>query len=43
VPDDVTGAVDAPLVVWEQFCAEARILHEGELQEPPPMQEEMPL
>lgn len=43
VPDDITAPVDKPNVVWAQFCAEARIVHEGELKEPSAEQEELPL
>jgi hypothetical protein len=40
VPADVTAAPDAPDAAWRQFCAEARIRHDGTLHPPPPMQEE---
>ena len=35
VPGDITAGVAEPVAVWEQFCAEARILHEGVLHLPP--------
>lgn len=33
-PEDITAPWDQPVRVWEQFCAEARICHNGELMEP---------
>ena len=41
VPDDITAGVDEPVTVWEQFCEEAIIDHDGELAEPPPLQMEI--
>lgn len=34
VPKDITATVDDPVTVWEQFCAEASITHEGRLATP---------
>ena len=34
VPDDITEPWDRPLVVWEQFCNEANLRHDGTMQEP---------
>ena len=34
VPLDITATWDQPVVVWEQFCAEAGIAHLGTLDEP---------
>lgn len=42
-PDDITASADGPLTVWRQFCAEAKITHQGILQRPPPVQEELGL
>lgn len=39
VPDDITAGVDDPTEVWRQFCAEAKITHQGALAEPEPVQE----
>ena len=36
-PDEITAGVDDPIGVWRQFCAEAKIIHEGNLH-PPPVQ-----
>ncbi len=36
VPSDITAAVDDPVAVWKQFCAEALIAHNGTLYPPPP-------
>lgn len=41
VPDDITAGVENPVDVWRQFCVEAKIVHEGEFQNPPPIQEEL--
>ncbi len=35
VPDDVTASLAEPVAVWKQFCAEARIRHEGSMSAPP--------
>ena len=40
-PDDITAAVSDPVAVWKQFCVEARIEHDGELNQPPPQQGEI--
>ena len=34
-PPDITAPVDRPVEVWHQFCAEARIDHQGTLRDPP--------
>lgn len=39
VPDDITAPVTAPHQVWEQFCAESAITHNGRIQPPPPVQQ----
>ena len=41
VPDDVTAPVSDPVAVWEQFCAEAHIRHDGTMKSPPPEQGEL--
>ena len=40
-PDDITAQVSDPVEVWQQFCKEAGIEHDGKLRKPPPMQMEM--
>jgi len=42
VPPDITANVDDPVAVWQQFCAEANITHEGVLRPVPPAQKEFP-
>ncbi len=37
-PPDITAGPDEPLLVWEQFCKEAIIHHNGTLKRPPPTQ-----
>lgn len=37
-PTDITAPATDPVQVWQQFCREARILHNGEMKSPPPMQ-----
>ncbi len=41
VPGDITAEWDDPVAVWEQFCSEVGIAHEGSLRSPV-FQEEMP-
>ena len=43
VPRDITATQDDSVVVWHQFCAEAKITHGGTLDKPPAAQEELPL
>src|SRR5207244_1162438 len=38
-PPDITVPVDQPVQVWAQFCAEAKIRHNGVMVVPPPLQE----
>lgn len=42
VPEDITATVDHPEEVWEQFCAEANLIHDGKIN-PPPEQLDMML
>lgn len=42
VPEDITEPWSSPLAVWQQFCVEAGIDHQGTLH-PPHIQEELPL
>jgi hypothetical protein len=42
IPDDITGRWDDPVTVWQQFCTEANIRHNGRMLQPP-VQEELPL
>jgi hypothetical protein len=37
-PDDITASKNNPVAVWRQFCEEAKIIHNGTMQEPPPLQ-----
>jgi hypothetical protein len=41
VPGDITALPTDPVAVWQQFCREANIQHEGVLQSPPPRQKEL--
>jgi hypothetical protein len=41
VPEDISRGADDPVGVWEQFCREARIIHEGTMHAPPSRQEEL--
>lgn len=34
IPRDITAPWDQPVEVWQQFCAEARIIHDGTLARP---------
>lgn len=38
VPDDITQPARSPVAVWKEFCAEARISHNGVLYPPPAQQ-----
>ncbi|MGO9468818.1 MAG: DUF6978 family protein [Isosphaeraceae bacterium] len=38
VPDDITQPATNPVAVWKEFCAEARISHNGVLYPPPAQQ-----
>lgn len=40
-PDDITASASEVRDVWEQFCHEARIVHRGQMQAPPPHQGEL--
>jgi hypothetical protein len=40
LPDDISARVADPVAVWEQFCTEAKIKHNGKLA-PPFLQEEL--
>ena len=40
-PDDITATVAEPVAVWEQFCDEALIDHDGTLAPPPALQTEI--
>lgn len=41
VPGDITAHQSDPVSVWSQFCAEARITHNGTMQDPPKFQGEL--
>lgn len=38
VPDDIVALVSDPVAVWQQFCDEAGLAHDGDLAAPPPVQ-----
>lgn len=40
VPEDITAPVSDPVAVWQQFCIEARITHEGVMHAPSALQKE---
>lgn len=40
VPADITAPASDPVAVWQQFCAEARLNHNGSLRGVPPKQTE---
>jgi len=40
-PDDITAPPTDPVAVWQQFCGEAKIQHEGIMHPPPPVQMEL--
>ena len=41
VPSDIAAAVGDPVAVWQEFCREARIEHDGVLQSPPARRKEL--
>lgn len=41
VPNDITASVSDAVAVWQPFCAEARIAHNGVVQRPPKRQLEL--
>lgn len=41
VPEDITASVTDPVAVWQQFCTESSITHEGVMHAPPPWQMEL--
>jgi len=40
VPGDITAPINNPVLVWQQFCSEAKIIHNGTMDVPPPVQED---
>ncbi len=38
IPEDITVPAEDPVGVWNQFCAEAHLTHNGNMTAPPPMQ-----
>jgi hypothetical protein len=38
VPQDITALVTEPIEVWQQFCNEAKLTHNGTMKAPPPLQ-----
>lgn len=43
VPEDITATIEDPPNVWRQFCGEAGLSHNGEMNSPPPEQLDMML
>ena len=41
VPGDITASINDSVLVWQQFCSEAKIMHNGSMEIPPPAQEEL--
>ena len=41
VPTDIRAPAHDPVHVWREFCAEARIRHDGRLDAPPLLQKEL--
>ena len=41
IPEEITAGISHPVGVWQQFCELTNIIHKGELQSPPPRQEEL--
>lgn len=40
-PSDITEPASDPVAVWRQFCAEAKVKHNGNMAPPPPVQREL--
>lgn len=40
-PDDVSAPASDPVAAWKEFCAEARIRHEGRMERPSATQGEL--
>ena len=40
-PEDITALVNDPVAVWQQFCKEALLTHNGVMYPPPPSQLEL--
>ena len=38
IPEDIDAPASDPVTVWEQFCAEANLKHNGKMVPPPPVQ-----
>jgi hypothetical protein len=41
VPNDITAAASDPVAVWTQFCAEAKLAHNGALLAPPDVESDL--
>jgi hypothetical protein len=41
IQSDITALATGPVAVWEQFCAEARLTHNGTMNSPPPLQSDL--
>lgn len=40
-PDDITKPANDPVGVWQQFCSESKIVHNGALRQPAPQNGEL--
>ncbi len=40
IPVDITATAASPIELWQQFCREANLSHDGRLAPPPPFQRE---
>lgn len=38
VPPDITAPITDPVKIWQQFCLESKITHNGIMENPPPLQ-----
>jgi hypothetical protein len=41
VPEDITAPVTDPVAVWAEFCRQTNIEHQGNMNQPPPIQEDL--
>jgi hypothetical protein len=41
IPQDITAEASNPVDLWQQFCREANLSHNGRLSSPPPFQKEL--
>jgi hypothetical protein len=41
IPNDITAKLNDIVTIWKQFCLEAKITHNGNIENPPPIQEDL--